>query len=98
MQHYTYKIERANGQIQKIRVPVVWAPEEVAQRFPHSLVVLYVPTKHRAFIENRPTLMVDGPAWVYIARASGKQFCLDREPTGEGCIFRQIREQKLPWN
>ena len=87
MQHDTYKLCRADGTMERVRMPRVFNGYELAERMRHSLVFQYVPKGHFLFsdddhydaAEDRMTRRVAGPAWVWVT-ADAKIYTVPEEP------------------
>ena len=62
MRYFTYYIEMANGELETIKVPRIWLPFDVAEKFSWCLVYLKVPRGQEIWTRNRKR--VTGPATV----------------------------------
>ena len=63
MKAYRYTLCHCSGVIEKITVPTLWDPFEVAKKMPHTMVFLHVHTKWTVYTKTR---WVEGPAFVLV--------------------------------
>lgn len=47
MKYHTYRVLRASGEVETVRVPQCFNPHELAQKLSHSVVVLISPSSER---------------------------------------------------
>lgn len=92
MKTYKYTIIRADGHIDRTRIPL-FDPFEVARRLPHSLVFVRLPATHSVSTVNAG--LVTGPCWTLVSH--DEHYLVDAEPQtdAQGCAYwRQTAGQK----
>lgn len=89
MKYYRYVVCRASGRLEKLRVPALWDPYEVARKLRHGEVFLEVPEKSTVW-DDTTHRSIPGPAWVWVDWRHEAQHYVPRKPETEADVMRFI--------
>ena len=78
-----YRLYRADGRMEDLRVYKAWSLFEVQEKFTYSLVFMFVPkgSSTYAFGTSNDSRILHGPAWVLVA--SGELWAVPHAPVDD---------------